>query len=141
MFEKRDKKIMRKRQKSIKFGHRSRGFSLIELMFAIAILLVVILGAIVSFINCMFLNEFNRHLVIAANDAQYALEQIKAQNFSDISTYISGYSAGKFTNLPVENITFPNPVYTSTLDTITVQVSWNERQGTKNFSITTRFAQ
>ncbi len=123
----------------IKSGHK--GFSLIELMFGIFILSVVIIGALVAFINCMFLNEFNRHLVIAANDAQYALEQIKAENFSNISTYIAGYPAGKFTNLSGENVTFPNPSYTSTLDTITVQITWNERQATKTFSITTRVAQ
>jgi len=138
MFAERDKKIMSKRQKLIKFGHR--GFSLIELMFAVSILLVVIIGAVVSFINCMFLNEFNRHLVIAANDAQYALEQIRAQDFTNIQTYISNYNT-TFTNLSGENITFPDAVYTSTLDTITVQITWNEGNATRTFALTTRFAQ
>jgi hypothetical protein len=89
----------------------------------------------------MLLTESSRNFVTAANDAQYALEQIKAQSFSNIPSYISGYSATQFTNLLGENITFPNPIYTSTLDTITVQITWNERNASRTFAITTRYAQ
>jgi len=118
----------------------SKGFSLIELMFGVVILLIVTIAALSTFINSMFLNESSRNLVTAANDAQYALEQIRAQDFNNIQTYISGYNT-TFTNLSGESITFPSPVYTSTLDTITAQITWNERNATRTFSITTRFAQ
>jgi type II secretory pathway pseudopilin PulG len=122
-----------------------KGFSLLELMFGVSVLLTVVTGSLVSFMNCMFLNEFNRHLAIAANDAQYALEQIKAQNFSNIQTFIgnpNNFSRAK--NLPAANnetITFAYTQNNLVLNTITIQVSWNERQAAKTFSITTRFAQ
>ncbi len=118
-----------------------RGFSLIELMFGVSILLVTIIAALSSTINSMFLSESSRNLVTASNDAQYVLEQIKTQSFSNIPTYISSISSSKFNNLSGETVTFPGPAYTSNLDTITVQINWNERNATRTFSITTRFAQ
>ncbi|MDD5477558.1 MAG: prepilin-type N-terminal cleavage/methylation domain-containing protein [Candidatus Omnitrophica bacterium] len=127
------------RKKIIKL--RCRGFSLIELMFGVSILLVTIIAALSSTIGSMFLNESSRNLVTAANDAQYVLEQIKAQSFSNISTYISGFSPTKFNNLLGETVTFPGPVYTANLDTITVDITWNERNAARTLSITTRFAQ
>jgi len=125
-----------------------RGFSLIELMFGIFILLVTIIAALSSTINSMFLNESSRNIVTASNDAQYVLEyvleQIKTQGFSNVPTYISGFSpatSGMVLKLSGEGVTFPSPVYTSNLDTITVNITWNERNTARTFSITTRFAQ
>jgi prepilin-type N-terminal cleavage/methylation domain-containing protein len=118
-----------------------KGFSLIELMFGVAILLVTVIAALSSTIGSMFLNESGRNLVTASNDAQYVLEQIKTQSFTNIPTYISGVSPTKFNNLPEERVTFPSPAYTANLDTLTVNITWKERNATKTFSITTRFAQ
>lgn len=110
-------------------------------MFGVAILLVTIIAALSSTIGSVFLNESSRNLVTASNDAQYVLEQIKAQSFNDIPAYVSGFSSTKFNNLPQETVTFPGPVYTANLDTITVNIAWNERNAARTFSITTRFAQ
>lgn len=114
---------------------------MVEMMFGASILLVAILAVLYSFISLMSLNESSKNLTTAVNDAQYALEQIKSQSFNNIPAFISSYSPTQFANLSNENITFPGPVYTSTLDTITVQITWNERNATKTFSTTTRFAQ
>lgn len=110
-------------------------------MFGVAILLVTIIAALSSTIGSVFLNESSRNLVTACNDAQYVLEQIKTQSFSDIPAYISSFSSAKFNNLSQETVTFPGPAYTANLDTITVNITWNERDATRTFSITTRFAQ
>lgn len=118
-----------------------RGFTLIETIVSIAILLIVVISALLAVINAMFLNESSRNLVTASNDAQYALEQIKTQSFNDIPAYISSYSADTFDNLSGEEISFPNSIYTTNLDTITVQITWNERNAQRTFSTTTRFAQ
>ena len=118
-----------------------KGFTLVEVITGFSMSLLIILAALLSFINCMFLNETSRNIVTAANDVQYVLEQIKAQSFSNIPTYISNYSSAQFNNLSDENISFPNPIYGSNLDTITVQVNYNERNTTKTLSITTYFAQ
>ncbi len=118
-----------------------RGFSLIELMFGVSILLIAIIAALSSTTNSMFLSESSRNIVTASNDAQYVLEQIKTQSFSNIPAYISSFSSTKFNNLPAETVTFPSPAYTLNLDTITVNITWSERNATRTFSITTRFAQ
>lgn len=114
---------------------------MIELMFGVAILLVTLIAVLSSVIGSVFLNESSRNLVTASNDAQSVLEQIKTQSFSNIPAYISGFSPAEFNNLPGETVSFPDPVYTANLDTITVNITWNERNAAKNFSITTRFAQ
>ena len=118
-----------------------RGFSLIETMLSVSILLVVIIAAVLAIISSTFLTESSRNLVTASNDAQYVLEQIKTQSFGNIAAYVLSYPSDQFSNLLQENISFPNPVYTANLDTITVQVTWDERNVTRTFSITTRFAQ
>lgn len=114
-----------------------RGFTLLELMVAVAILLIVITGLLTAFINCILLNESNNNLVKAANDAQYVLEQIKALAYTDISAY----SYPTFNNLPSETITLTRPGSISDpLRTITVAVSWQERTQTRSFSLATYFA-
>jgi len=127
------------RRKIVKLTRR--GFSLIELMFGVSILLVITIATLSATINSMLLNESSRNIVTAANDAQYALEQIKTQSYGNIPNYIQNYPSNQFSNLPSENITFPNPSYGSSLDTITVRIDWNERNSTRTFSITTCFAQ
>ncbi len=118
-----------------------RGFSLIETMLSVTILLIIIIAALLAITSATFLIESSRHLVTAANDAQYVLEQIKAQGFADIPAYIASYPQDSFNNLPEESVSFPSPTYTTTLDTITVCISWSQRDVAREFSITTRFAQ
>lgn len=118
-----------------------KSFTLIELMFGISILLIVIIVSLGAFINSMLLNESSRNLTIAAQDAQYVLEQIKGQTFANISTFIAGYPSGQFSNLPNESVTFPLTSFSANLATITIQVTWDERNTTRNFSLTSRFAQ
>lgn len=118
-----------------------RGFSLIETMLSVSILLIVIIAAVLAIISSTLLIESSRNLVTASNDAQYVLEQIKTQSFSNIQAYVLNYSSAGFSNLPQEQVSFPSPVYTANLATITVQINWNERNVTRTFSITTRFAQ
>lgn len=113
----------------------SRAFSLIELMTAAAILVVVITGSLLTYINCMLLNDSSRNLVTAANDAQYVLEQIKALDYSSISAY----TPPSFSNLSGETVTLTNSIG-ATLATVTVNVSWTENQTTKSFSLSTYFA-
>lgn len=119
-----------------------RGFSLIETMLSVSILLIVIIAAVLAIVSSTFLVESSRNLVTASNYAQYVLEEIKTQSFGDIQNFISNYGLEKFSNNPLPvHISFPSAVYTSNLDTITVQISWNERNAEKTFSITTCFTQ
>lgn len=112
-----------------------KAFTLIELMFAVAITLLVVTGASLSFVQLMFLADFSVNLTIAATDAQYILEQLKGLAYGDISSY----TAPVFNNLPQEAITLTRSVGASLAD-ITVAVSWQERNQARNFSLSTYIA-
>lgn len=109
-----------------------KSFTLIELLFAAAILLVAVLALLATYINCIFLNEANNNLVIAANDAQYVLEQIKSTPFNQIEDY----AAPVLNNLTNENIAVDSTVE-SRIANITVSVGWTERQRARSFELST----
>jgi len=119
-----------------KAGTRRRGkfltgFTLWELMIAAAISIIAIGSLLITFMNWIALNDANSNLVIAANDAQSVLEEIKTLGLSDLDAYIPLQPA----NLEGENIT----VQISAVDTwvmeVTVNVAWNEKQRNKNFRL------
>jgi prepilin-type N-terminal cleavage/methylation domain-containing protein len=112
-----------------------RGFSLLELMIGVAIILIVLVGSLLAFVQLMLLNESSRNLVIAANDAQYILEQMKNEAFEDLE----GYIAPAFNNLNPEVVTLTKNIG-SNIATITVDISWQERKDARNFSLSTCFA-
>jgi prepilin-type N-terminal cleavage/methylation domain-containing protein len=112
-----------------------RAFSLIELMVAVAILAVALTGALLTYVNCMLLNESSRNMVIAACDAQHVLEELRALNYGSIS----GYTAPVFSNLNNETVTLTSTVGSS-VATVNVDISWQERQVSKNLSISARIA-
>ncbi len=113
-----------------------------ELMFGVFVLLVAIIAALSSFINCAFLSESSRNLATAANDAQYVLEQIKAWDYDTriAINFPSDYTLPTFT-LKDEDVDFePSPTIGSSISKITVKVSWTERQKSRSFSLATYFA-
>ena len=112
-----------------------KGFTLMELMIAAAILSIVISGLLSTFINCLLVNQANSNLITAANDAQYILEEMKGLAYSQLSSY----TPLNLTNLKNENITLIKNINTS-ISTITVNVNWTERQSPRNFSLSTRIA-
>ncbi len=66
-----------------------RGFTLAELLLAAAILAFALTGLLALFINCSILNESNRNLTIAISHAQYVMENIKNQSFTNLETNIN----------------------------------------------------
>jgi len=112
-----------------------KGFTLIELMIGVVITLLVVTGSILSFVYLMILADSSVNLTIAVNDAQYVLEQLKSVAYGSISTY----TAPVFYNLPSEAITLSRSVGAN-LATISVNVSWLEKNQTKNFSLSTCIA-
>jgi len=112
-----------------------RGFSLLELMIGVAIILIVLVGSLLAFVQLMLLNESSRSLVIAANDAQYILEQMKNKAFDDLSSY----TAPELKNLgPSEVVSLTRTPGTNII-TVTVNISWQERANARNFSLSTCF--
>jgi hypothetical protein len=65
---------------------RIRSFTLAEMLLAAIILTVGIIGILLVFINCMFLDDANRNLTVAVSHGQYAMEEIKDTAFANISS-------------------------------------------------------
>jgi len=119
-----------------KFVFKKNGFSLLGLMLAIAIAALVITGSLSVFINCIFLNEANNNLMIAVNDAQSILEEVKTLTYAEIDDYIPV----QLNNLDNEVITFqPNDIDARIRD-VTVTIAWIEKGRNRNFQLSTRFA-
>lgn len=78
----------------------SRAFSLVELMLAIAILTVGILGLLASYINILTLNETSRKFNLVINALQAQEELLRNENFDNLLGYngnifdITGFAAG-----------------------------------------------
>jgi Tfp pilus assembly protein PilV len=64
----------------------SQGFTIVETLIAVGIFVIVITGFIAFFLNCMFLNETNRHLTLAKSHAQFAMEEVKSTPFNNITS-------------------------------------------------------
>lgn len=65
---------------------KGAGFTLTELLLATAILVFVLSSLLLVFINCIILNESSRNLTVAVSHAEFALEEIKGQDFSSIAS-------------------------------------------------------
>jgi type II secretory pathway pseudopilin PulG len=108
----------------------------VELLVAVGILAITATALILGFINTLFLNETSHNLVLAANDAQYVLEQLKYLTFDQIPSY----TPPTFYNLPSEVVILSSTAVSSTLTKITLDVNWQERNNSRNFSLSTYFA-
>ena len=124
--------------------NKKRGFTLIELMAAVAITLLVITGSLLSFVQLMFLADSSVNLTVAASHAQYVLEQLRGTAYGAIS----GYSLPALSVLFDENLLLPSetialippPVVGANLATITVDVGWKEKNQDKHFILSTCIA-
>jgi prepilin-type N-terminal cleavage/methylation domain-containing protein len=115
-----------------------KGFTLSELMIVTAILVVAITGLLAAFISASLLSQANHNKVIAVNDAQYVLEKLIDVTYGDLSSYTDA----NFTNLNLDNESiYVDVSEASGVKTVTVYVSWTERQKTESFNITTQIAQ
>ncbi len=114
---------------------RRRGFTLLELMVTVAILVFAIGGLFTSFMYSALLRETSANLVKASTDAQFVLEQMKGVSYSALSAYVPP----ALNSLPNENVTLQKNIGARIAE-VTVNVSWTERGRNRNFALTTRFA-
>jgi len=123
---------------------KNKGFTLIELMIGMFVLLVSILAALSGFLGSMFLNNSSSNLTTAVNDAQYVLEQAKGLDYDVCIQYLPNacYVLPAFTNLPNETVAFdPAPTTIGTnIRKITVKVSWQDKGQQRSFSLATYIA-
>lgn len=119
------------------------GFTLIEVMVGVFILLVSLLAALTGFLGSLFLNNASNNLTTAVNDAQYVLEQVKGLDYTACIQNLPStcYTLPTFTNLLNETVAFdPAPtVISANARKITVKVSWQDKGQERNFSLATYF--
>lgn len=68
------------------------GFTLLELMIAVGVLIVALVGLLGVFAHMMLLNENSRSLTIALTACQDKLEEMRNANFSTLYTTYNGAS-------------------------------------------------
>ena len=74
------------------------GFTLIEILFTVGILVVCICGLLLTYINMFILSDLSRSFSLASNAVQAEIEQIRNISFDDLDDYngfifdLSGFS-------------------------------------------------
>lgn len=107
---------------------RLRGFTLLELMLAVTILIVAITGLLASYVLCFNLAETARNMTLATTAIQFKLEEIRDHSFGDITAdfdnttfTVSGFAANQATGA----------IYVESISTdilrVTVSVCWRQR--------------
>ncbi len=121
---------------------RHQGFTLIELIISLAIIVPVLLGAIGLNVYVFRMNETSRRAVVALQDAHTVIERIRNLSETSLaqvtSTYPSGQTVSGFSNLPSEQVTVTYPNASTDPLVITVTASWVDRQGAMNRSLATQ---
>lgn len=117
---------------------KNRGFSLPELMLAVAILAFVLTGMLLLFINCIVINSASRYLTLVSTHAQFVMEEIKNSSSDFNSTrdnITNGYwdwdtaaiNSHGLTGLNGESINTDQTALAADLMDVTVTVSWQDR--------------
>lgn len=117
-------------RKAKRINHNLSGSFLIELVIAIAILIIVLIGYLQLFIYCFGQSETARNISIAITEVQGKLEEMRNHNFSDIVIdYGLGGNPGNtfsLTQLSGVGAIYINSTNPKLL-TIELEASWRER--------------
>lgn len=115
-----------------------QGFTLAEVLIAVGILAVVIVGLLQLFVHCSNLAEAAGNTTLAVNEAQNKMEEIRSHNFSTMAVdYASGGTPGNAFTLTSLNgtgaITISQVGGSSALLQVRIDVVWQNKNG-RNFS-------
>lgn len=67
-----------------------------EIMVAVGVLAVTLVGLLALFVNCLFLNEASRNLTFASSHAQYVLEDVRNSAFADFTSLKTAINNGNW---------------------------------------------
>ncbi len=116
------------------------GFTLLEILLAILVLVIGISSLVTIFSTGIFSNQDAENTIIAINLATEKIDELKNTEFADITseaeTPVLGFPT--FTRSVSVVTTPPNP--TSSLKTVTVNIDWQVKSQAQSHSITTLFA-
>lgn len=108
-----------------------RGFTLMEVMFAAAIMLIAIGGLLGTYVLCFNLGETAKNLTLANNAIQLKLEEIRYQNIETVTYYDNTvFNIGGFSSQNAKGAIYVDAIPNSTdLVRVTISVSWRQKGG------------
>ena len=137
------------RQNSVDPKKGSQGFTLIEVMIAIVILSVGLLGMASLTVGIINGNAFSKNLSTATTLAQDKMEEIWEQNYSDVAVEQKAALLSPFANyerqVEVDTTTYPDivgpPAQQVGMKIVTVIVYWTDRNGEHSVPLKTILSQ
>lgn len=130
---------------------RRNGFTFVELLLVIFVLVAAAAGIVGSYLSSHYLSQYGRETMIANDDLRDMMERINATPFSALQTnFPSGTVNGPGGNpyerivdsvvngvfpLPGEQITVTYPSQSATRLEVLVTVTWTHRGGQRTASI------
>ena len=122
---------MRKKMNVLNVLKSNSGSSLIEVMVAVYVLVVALLGTLLAFINGSIYMAEVKQRSIAAQALTEEIEEIRGMSYSTITSLSSSFSTAGFSYLkdPTGTLTIDNPFSDSDIRRVTASVAWTTPQG------------
>ncbi len=102
-------------------------FTLVELLFASAIMIITVTGILMSYLRCLELNEMTRNSALALKAATTQMEKVKSTAFDQVMATHHNTSFNITGLNGMGNVYVDNSV--ADLLQISVSVSWRQRNG------------
>ncbi|HNV86069.1 MAG TPA: prepilin-type N-terminal cleavage/methylation domain-containing protein [Candidatus Omnitrophota bacterium] len=122
-----------------------RGFTLVEILIALAITVPVLFGIIVSILHMYRANEVSHEVITALQDAHAVIEQIRNVSRSGLSAvtaqFPNGGAVAGFNNLTNEQVVVTYPNATADPLAVTVTTTWTNRNRAVSRALRTRVTQ
>lgn len=114
----------------IKNLRKKEAFSIFELLLAVCILVIILVGLLLTYVTCFEINEFSQNLTFINNALQAELEVIRETPFDnldalDATTFsIDGFAAGRAIGfVDIYNSAYPDLKY------IRLVACWRQKSG------------
>jgi prepilin-type N-terminal cleavage/methylation domain-containing protein len=114
---------------------KNSGFTLLEMLFVVAIVVFVITGVLSTFMYGFILNRATTNRIVAANDAQYVLEKLKDTTYANIASYTDT----NFTSLSDESIQVTITAGSNEKDVV-ANVTWTEGERQVSYALSTKIS-
>ncbi len=115
---------MQNNKKKINLRKREQGFTMVEIMVAIALLLIGLLGVVQMQIMTMTTNSLSNERTLAINLAQDQIELLRSRPYANIGTPPFSDTSGMYSRSWIVQTDVP----AANMSSVTVIVSWKSKQ-------------